>query len=103
VFSMMNDPAITAGTCHVLELSNGAVIGIERRLGDSVRAICLVNLTEADAEIAFSTDAWSLVDDYRQMRIVSTELHRSPQFDLWPGGMTVRLRGHEGLLLTPPR
>jgi hypothetical protein len=32
------------------------------------------------------------------MRILSTERTRSPQVDLWPGGITLRLRAHEGLL-----
>jgi glycosidase len=103
VFSVMNDPAMTTGGCHVLDLSNGLVIGIERYGGDSTHVICLVNLSEANAEIAFSTDAMAGIDDYQQMQIVTTEFHRSPQFDLWPGGITVRLRGHEGLLLAAPR
>jgi len=33
------------------------------------------------------------------MKIVSTELTQTPQLDLWPGGITLRLRAHEGLLL----
>jgi hypothetical protein len=65
------------------------------------RAIAGVKKTSPDflfiAEV--STEAFAHVEDYQHVRIVSTEMHRSPQFDLWPGGITVRLRGHEGLLL----
>jgi glycosidase len=103
VLSVMNDPAIATGECRVLDLPSDVVIGIERYGGDSTHVICLVNLGEANAEIAFSTDALARIDDYQEMRIVSTEFLRSPQFDLWPGGITVRLRGHEGLLLAAPR
>ena len=50
-------------------------------------------------EIIFSTDAFEQLKSYQGMEIISTELTRSPQFDLWPGGITLRLRPHEGLAL----
>ena len=102
LFSLLNDEAIAAGDCHVLNTSSDSVIGIERRNGDS-HMVCLVNLGEANAEIAFSTEAFARIHDYQEVRIVTTEHDRSPQFDLWPGGITVRLRGHEGLLLGSSR
>jgi glycosidase len=103
LFTMLNHAAITSGDCHVLDLSSDTVIGVERRSGDSGHMVCLANLGEANAEIAFSTDALAHIQDYQQLRIVSTELNRSPQFDLLPSGITVRLRGHEGLLLGAAR
>ena len=99
LLSVIGDPAITAGDFRLLELPSDMVVAFERISGDSGRLTCLVNFGEANAEIAFSTVAFAHVEDYRHVRIISTEMHRSPQFDLWPGGITVRLRGHEGLLL----
>ena len=99
LLSVIGDPAITAGGFRLLELPADMVVAFERISGDSCRLTCLVNFGETTVEIAFSTEAFAHVEDYQQVRIVSTEMHRSPQFDLWPGGITVRLRGHEGLLL----
>jgi glycosidase len=99
LLSVIGDPAITAGDFRLLELPSDTVVAFERFSGDSDRLTCLVNFGETNAEIAFSTEAFAHVEDYRHVRIISTEMHRSPQFDLWPGGITVRLRGHEGLLL----
>jgi hypothetical protein len=95
---MLSEPAIACGDSPVLNLASNTVIGIERRSPDSRTMLCLVNLGEANAEIAFATDALAHVRDCQDLRIISTELQRSPQLDLWPGGITVRLRGHEGLL-----
>jgi glycosidase len=97
---VMDHPALQRGGFQLLEVVNAheSVIGFERTDPGSGRAITLVNLGESNAEVSFGTDAFAPVDDYRQVRVLSTELYRSPQFDLWPGGITVRLRGHEGLL-----
>jgi hypothetical protein len=96
----MDTPAIQCGGFQPLEVVNAheSVIGFERTDAGFARALTLVNLGEGNAEVSFGTDAFAQVDDYRQVRVLSTELYRSPQFDLWPGGITVRLRGHEGLL-----
>jgi hypothetical protein len=91
--------ALRGGESRVLDLANETVIGVTRHHPASKTTFCLVNLREADAEIAFPTDAFSRISDYRDVHVVTTELRRSPQFDLWPGGITVRLRGHEGLVL----
>ena len=99
LLSVIGDPAITAGDFRLLELPSDMVVAFDRISDDSARLTCLVNFGEANAEIAFSTVALAHLEDYRHVRIISTEMHRSPQFDLWPGGITVRLRGHEGLLL----
>ena len=99
LLSVIGDPAITAGDFRLLELPVDMVVAFERISCDSCRLTCLVNFGETNVEIAFSTEAFAHVEDYQQLRIVSTEMHRSPQFDLWPGAITVRLRGHEGLLL----
>ncbi len=99
LLSVIGDPAITAGDFRLLELPSDMVVAFERISGDSDRLTCLLNFGETNAEIAFSTTAFAHVEDYRDVRIISTEMQRSPQFDLWPGAITVRLRGHEGLLL----
>jgi glycosidase len=98
LFAAMHNPVITHGDFQLLEIASDAVIGFERACGVHDRLICVVNLTERDSETPFSTDAFASVQDYQEMHVFSTERHRSPQFDLWPGGITVRLRAHEGLL-----
>ena len=57
-----------------------------------------MNLSDRGSEISFETDAFASMKDYREMQIVSTERSRSPQVDLSPDGITLRLRAHEGLL-----
>ena len=100
LFSVLNDRAIVDGESRVLDLSNQTVIGIERDHPESRPVLCLVNLAATDSEVAFATEAFAGIRDYHDLRIVSTELQRTPQLDLWSGGITVRLRGHEGLLLS---
>jgi glycosidase len=99
LFSVMNEPAIASGQSRVLELSSTSVIGVERHSPDTRSLLCLVNLGAADAEVALSTELFAHIRDYDDLRIVSTELQRPPQLDLCPGGVTVRLRGHEGVVL----
>jgi glycosidase len=102
LLEVINNPAITRGKFHLLELKgDGAeeVIAFERRCGDEGRIIAAANLSDRSSEVSFSTDAFPQLNDYRQMQIVSTELARTPQLDLWGGGVTLRLRAHEGLLL----
>ena len=99
---VINDPAITRGDLHEIELKGegaSAVIAFERRCGDEGRIITAVNLSERGEEIIFSTDAFEQLRSYQGMEIISTELTPSPQFDLWPRGITLRLRPHEGLVL----
>jgi hypothetical protein len=100
LFSVLNDPAIVEGHSRVLDLPNQTVIGIERYHPESRPVLCLVNLAAIDSEVAFPTEAFARIADYHDLRIISTELQRTPQLDLWSGGVTVRLRGHEGLLLS---
>jgi len=99
---VIDNPALTLGDFHLLDLTGegtDAVIGFERRCGDQGRIITAANLSDRGCEVSFSTAAFAQVKDYREMEIVSTELTRTPQLDLWPGGITLRLRAHEGLLL----
>jgi glycosidase len=98
LLAAVHNPAITHGDFRLLEIASDAVIGFERMYGVHDRVICVLNLTERDSESPFSTDAFASVQDYQEMHVVSTERHRSPQFDLWPGGITLRLRSHKGLL-----
>jgi glycosidase len=102
LFAMMNSPAISRGDFSLLEIAGDAVIGFERTYGGQNRLMCVVNLTERDNETLFATDAFASVRDYREVRLLSTERQRSPQFDLWPGGITLRLRAHEGLVFCFP-
>jgi glycosidase len=102
LFAMMNSPAISRGDFSLLEIASDAVIGFERSYGVKDRLMCVVNLTERDSETPFATDAFASVRDYREVHLLSTERHRSPQFDLWPGGITLRLRAHEGLVFCFP-
>jgi glycosidase len=93
--------AITRGDFRLLELKgdgSGTVIAFQRSCREEGLIICVVNLSDRGGEVSFETDAFADVKDYREMRIVSTERARSPQVDLSPGGVTLRLRAHEGLL-----
>ena len=101
LLEVIGNPAITRGDFRLIE-SKGegseTVIAFQRCCGEEGRIICAVNLSDRGSEISFETDAFAHVKDYREMRIISTERTRSPQVDLWPGGITLRLRAHEGLL-----
>jgi hypothetical protein len=102
LLEVIGHPAITRGNFKLLESKNEgseAVIAFQRCCGEEGGIICAVNLGDRSGEISFETTAFTHVKDYREMRIVSTERARSPQLDLWPGGITLRLRAHEGLLL----
>jgi Alpha amylase, catalytic domain len=103
LLSILNHPAVVNGEFHPLDLHSETAVGFERRYGSYSPVVCLVKLGEPSNETAFSTDAFAQIEDYQQVHIVSTDLLRSPQFDLWPGGITVRLRGHEGLLFSVPQ
>ena len=101
LIEVIGNPAITRGDFSLLELKgegSGTVIAFQRCCGEEGRIICAVNLSDRGGEISFETDAFAHVNDYREMRIVSTERACTPQADLWPGGVTLRLRAHEGLL-----
>ena len=95
------NPAITRGDFCLLELrgegSDSAIV-FQRSSGQEGQIICAVNLSEQVSEISFETDAFACIKDYREMQIVSTEQARTPQLDLSSGGITLRLRRHEGLL-----
>ena len=101
LLEVIGHPAITRGDFTLLE-GNGdgaeAVIAFQRACGQEGEIICAVNLTERASEISFETNAFAYVNDYRELQIVSTERICSPQLDLSPKGITLRLRAHEGLL-----
>lgn len=99
LFRVIRNTAITMGEVHLIDLKGPEnVIGFERTAGHHGRTVTLVNLSEHDSEVYFFSDAFANVLSYEHLEVVSTERHRSPQFDLWPGGITVRLRANEGLL-----
>lgn len=101
LLKVIDNPAITRGDFSLLELKGerpDAAVVFQRSCGQEGRILCAVNLSERGSEISLETDAFASVKDYREMQIVSTEQARTPQLDLWPGGITLRLRGHEGLL-----
>jgi glycosidase len=93
---VMDNRAIQKGDFQMLDVvnANEAVIGFERTDAELGRTISLLNFSEANAEVSFATDDFAQIEDYRQVRVVSTELYRSPQFDLWPGGITARRFEH---------
>jgi hypothetical protein len=93
---------VRCDTAMAVLKDSDAVIGLERTYGVQDRLMCVVNLSERDSATPFETDAFVYVRDYREVRLLSTETHRSPQFDLWPGGITLRLRAHEGLVFCFP-
>lgn len=74
------------------------VIGFERVLGHQSHTMTIANFADGNREVYFFTNAFERVASYEHIEVVSTERHRSPQFDLFPGGMSVRLRAGEGLL-----
>jgi glycosidase len=101
LLEVISHPAITRGDFALLE-GNGdgadAVIAFRRSCGQEGKIICAVNLSERASEISFETNAFAYVNDYRELQVVSTERVCSPQLDLSPRGITLRLRAHEGLL-----
>lgn len=102
VLRIMRQTPISRGTFNLLELQgddNSQVIGFERRNGVKSRLlITLANFSDRPIELSFKTDGFDLAESYEHIEIISTEKFSSPQFDLWPGGITIRLRAHEGLL-----
>jgi glycosidase len=101
LLAVISHPAITRGDFALLEPksdASDAVIVFQRSCGQEGRIVCAVNLKDRGSEISFETDAFASLRDYREMQIVSTERFCSPQLDLSPNGITLRLRAHEGLL-----
>jgi glycosidase len=96
-------PAIQRGDFNLLELGgigSDAVIGYERFYGKHVAHFyTLINLTNAMQEVYFYTKAFDDITSYEHVEVISTEPRYSPQFDLWAGGITLRLRPHEGLVV----
>ena len=102
LIEVIGNPAITRGDFRLLDLKGDGseiVIAFKRCCGEEGRIICAVNLSNGGGEISFETDAFAQVKDYQEMRIISTERGCSPQIDLSPGSVTLRLRAHEGLLI----
>ena len=91
----MDNRAIQRGGFQLLEAANAhePVIGFERTDAGLGCTLTLVNLGEGNAEVSFGTDAFVHVDGYRQVRVISTGFHRSPPFELSPGGITVLIGG----------
>ncbi|NTW49417.1 MAG: alpha-amylase [Chlorobiales bacterium] len=102
VLRIMRQTPITRGSFHLIDLEGEntfQVIGFERRNGVKSRLlITLANFGDQPEEVSFKTDGFEMAESYEHIEIVSTEKFSSPQFDLWMGGITVRLRPHEGLL-----
>ncbi|AFY68600.1 alpha amylase catalytic region [Thalassoporum mexicanum PCC 7367] len=61
--------------------------------------IVVANFGDHATELSFEAEPLAKVTGYGDMDIISTEAWASPQFDLWPGGITLRLRPHEGLAI----
>ncbi len=75
------------------------VVGFTRFYGANLaQTFTLVNLTDSPKEVHFSTDAFDGIETYEHVEVITTEPKRSPQFELWSGGVSVRLRANEGLL-----
>jgi glycosidase len=97
---VLHNPAITCGGFASLKMhGDPEVIGFTRFYGSNIaQTFTLVNLTDSPKEVHFSTDAFNEAESYEHIEVITTEPKHSPQFELWSGGISVRLRAHEGLL-----
>jgi glycosidase len=97
---VIHNPAITCGGFAPLHLNGDPeVIGFTRFYGTNIaQTFTLVNLTDSPKEVYFATDAFDHVESYEHVEVITTEPKHSPQFELWQGGISVRLRANEGLL-----
>ncbi|MFQ3599324.1 MAG: alpha-amylase family glycosyl hydrolase [Chloroherpetonaceae bacterium] len=97
---VLHNPAITSGGFAPLKLNGDPeVIGFTRFYGANIaQTFTLINLTDSPKEVHFSTDAFNTIESYEHVEVITTEPRHSPQFDLWTGGISVRLRANEGLL-----
>ncbi|ACF13013.1 alpha amylase catalytic region [Chloroherpeton thalassium ATCC 35110] len=102
LFRVMRQTPVTRGEFHLIDLKehdNPDVIAFERRNGVKTRHfITVANFSDRPTTLSFNTDAFSNIFSYEHIEVVSTELLCSPQFDISPDSLTVRLRPHEGLL-----
>lgn len=97
---VLHNPALASGGFALLPLSGDPeVIGFTRFYGTTIaQTFTFVNLTDSPKEVHLSTDAFNSVESYAHIEVITTDQKHSPQFDLWTGGISVRLRAHEGLL-----
>ncbi len=102
LFRVMRLTPITRGKFRLLELNGDAadsVIAFERTNGvKSKRFITIGNFSADHHTLTFMTDAFQDIPSYEHVDVISTELTKSPQFDLSRNKLTVRLRPYEGLL-----
>ncbi|MDX2128747.1 MAG: alpha-amylase family glycosyl hydrolase [Chloroherpetonaceae bacterium] len=98
---ILDNPAFVRGELKVLELQgqSAQVLGFERLAGANTgRAMTIANFGDSTAEVHFFTDAFKNVTNYEHIEIVSSSRFNSPQFDLWEGGITIRIRSAEALI-----
>lgn len=97
---VLHNPAITSGNFALLKLNGDPdIIGFTRFYGSNIaQTFTLLNLTDSPKEAHFSTNAFDSIENYEHVEVITTEPRHSPQFDLWPGGLSIRLRANEGLL-----
>jgi glycosidase len=96
-------PALQQGEFHLLVLEGDdaqSILGFERVYGKNLSQVyVLLNFTDKMKEIYFRTDAFKAIESYEHLEVLTTHPLFSPQFELWQGGITVRLRPHEGLTI----
>lgn len=97
---VLRNPAITSGGFALLKMSGDPeIIAFTRFYGANIaQTFTFLNLTDSPKEAHISTDAFNTIENYEHVEVITTEPKHSPQFDLWTGGISVRLRAHEGLL-----
>ncbi|MFN3426112.1 MAG: alpha-amylase family glycosyl hydrolase [Candidatus Thermochlorobacter sp.] len=95
-----NNAAVTNGDFRMLEgYSSHNIIAFERQSGGHTGHILVfANLTAYPQESYYPSLALSHVQDYEHIEVFVTDARKSPQFELWQGGFSVRLRPHEGLV-----
>jgi glycosidase len=100
LFPCLNKTAMTDGDFTLLD-GGAHMVAFERRSGQCT-AMTAVNLSTEPAEASIRTRAFENVPNAQALCAVGTLDHHRPQFDGWPGGITVRLRPLEGVLLATP-
>lgn len=97
---LCQNASITNGDFHLLSgYSDANIIAFERQSGGhTAHTLTFINLTAEPCESYCPTSALNHIQDYEHIDVFITDTKKSPQFELWQGGVSVRLRPHEGLV-----
>lgn len=96
---LWSNAAVTNGDFRMIEgYSSQRIIAFERQSGGHTGHILVfANLSSEPQESYYPSLALNHAHDYEHIEVFVTDQRKSPQFELWQGGFSVRLRPNEGL------